>query len=144
MNFDFSELDRRLSNLIRIGEVSEADYEKALVRVSCDDLTTDWLPWLTRRAGGDIDWWAPEVGEQVIVLAPSGLIEAAIVIPALYSDARPEPRNSPEKRFVRFADGATFEYDRAAHKLEIAIGATRITATRENVRIESPRIDLNP
>lgn len=114
-----AELERRLANLVRIGTVVQADYAAGKVRVECDTMTTDWLPWKTRRAGGDIDWWAPEVGEQVEVIAPSGLMEGASVSPALYSDQRPEPDASPDRHVIRYANGDSIVHDRAAGSYEI-------------------------
>jgi hypothetical protein len=32
-SFSFSEIDRKLANLIRVGTVKEADYKKARVRI---------------------------------------------------------------------------------------------------------------
>jgi len=113
MNFEFAELERRLANLIRVGTVEQADYSAAQVIVRCDDVLTDWLPWLTRRAGGDRDWWAPEIGEQVIVMAPSGLLPGAFVLPALYSDAHPEPAASPDLHTVTYQNGDTVVHDRS-------------------------------
>ena len=71
-NARIGELERRLSNTIRPGKVLEADYAKARLRVTMGDNTSAWLPWLTSRAGEDRTWHAPEVGEQVIVIAPGG------------------------------------------------------------------------
>lgn len=116
-----SDLERRLANLIRVGTVAEADYKMGKVRVACDDITTDWLPWKTRRAGGDIDWWAPEVGEQVEVISPSGLMEGAYVGPALYSDQHAEPEASPDKHTIRYKNGDTIVHDRADGSLLVKL-----------------------
>lgn len=159
MNPEITELERRLSNLIRIGTVSGADYGRAKVRVDCDGLTTNWLPWITRRAGGDIDWWTPEVGEQVVVMAPSGLLEDAFVLSALYSDARPEPESSPEKHTVCYANGDSITHDRANGSFEIKCAGDvkiqsggnleilvsgQVTVTADNVvQITGTSISLN-
>lgn len=45
--------------------------------------TTDWLQWLARRAGGVRAWWAPSVGEQVMVLVLSGELNATFVLPVI-------------------------------------------------------------
>ncbi len=118
---DLANLARRLANVVRVGTVAEADYAPALLRVDLGDLTTDWLPWLTRRAGGDVDWWAPEVGEQVVLLAPSGELAQAVVMPALYQSATPAPADVETVRRTTFADGTTVEYDRAAHHLTVTV-----------------------
>ncbi|TIH12744.1 phage baseplate assembly protein V [Marinifilum sp. JC120] len=116
-SYGASETDRRLANVIRIGTVAEADYPKARYRVSFGAAVTDWLPWLTFRAGGDLSWWAPEVGEQVVVLAPSGETSGGIVLGSIYSKDHPAPADRPTICRVVFKDGAVMEYDRENHVL---------------------------
>lgn len=112
------DLERRLANMVREGTVVAADYVNGKVRVLCDGFTTDWLPWKTRRAGGDIDWWAPEIGEQVEVLSPSGLTEGAWVGAALYSDEFSEPEATPDRHTIRYKNGDHIIHDRAAGSLD--------------------------
>jgi len=123
-----AELERRLGNVVRPGVVAEANYTEARVRVRVGELVTGWLPWLTRRAGGDVDWWAPEVGEQVVMVAPSGELAAAWVLPAGYSDAVPAPADTADVWVVRLADGAELRYDRAASQLTVSLpGDAQVT-----------------
>lgn len=138
-----SDLERRLSNIVRVGTITEADYAAGKVRVLCDDFTTDWLPWKTRRAGGDIDWWAPDVGEQVEVIAPSGLMEGASVGPALYSDQHPEPEQSPDLHTIRYKNGDIISHDRAAGTLTIKVaGAVNVDAGGPaTVKTPSAKVD---
>lgn len=123
MSFDVTELDRRLSNLIRIGTVDQADYAAAEVRVKAGDILTGWLPWMTRRAGGDVSWHAPEVGEQVLILSPSGELNQGVVLAGLFQSAHPQPVDTPEKQHTLYKDGAVIEYDRAAHHLKAVLPA---------------------
>ena len=125
-----SELERRLANPRRVGTIAEANFAEARVRVQLGGNRTFWLPWLTTRAGGDRSWWAPEVGEQVLVLSPSGDLLQGIVLPALYSDAKPAPASVETMHRTIYADGAVIEYDRAAHRLHASIpGAVELEAT---------------
>ena len=116
-----ADLLRRLENLIRLGTVAEVDYPNARVRVTVSELRTDWLPWLTRRAGGDRDWWAPEVDEQVLVLAISADPAQSVVLPAVYQDAFPPPETDPDIRRILVADGADMSYNRSGHLLQICL-----------------------
>tara|TARA_R110000824_G_scaffold118575_1_gene270877 strand:- start:268 stop:864 length:597 start_codon:yes stop_codon:yes gene_type:complete len=112
--FDLAELARRLTNIVRPGTIDSADYGAALVRVRFDaNWVSGWLPWLTRRAGADVDWWAPEVGEQVIVLSPMGDPAQGWVLPAGYSNAVPAPAASPDMAVALFQDGFKVSHDRA-------------------------------
>ena len=115
-NARLGELERRLSNTIRPGTVLEADYAKARIRVTMGDNTSAWLPWLTSRAGEDRTWHAPEVGEQVIVMAPGGELSAGYVMPGgIYKNDYPANADKPEISRTTYKDGAILEYDREAH-----------------------------
>src|SRR5690606_38814249 len=142
-----SETERQLAGLIRIGVISALDDAGARVRVQCGGLTTDWLPWLTMRAGADRSWWAPEPGEQVVVLSPNGDTAQGVVLPALYSDALPPPANARTVHRTTYADGSVVEYDRAAHQLTVNVGSGQVvvvcnTATvqaAESVTLDTPQ-----
>lgn len=123
MSFESTELDRRISNLIRLGTIAQADYASAKVRVKAGDILTGWLPWMSQRAGGDVSWHAPEVGEQVLILAPSGELNQGVVLTGLFQLAHPAPANTPEKQQTLYKDGAVIEYDRTAHHLKAVLPA---------------------
>jgi len=122
-HFEITELNRRLANMITLGTVAETDYKTAKVRVQIGELLSGWLPWLTARASNDVNWWAPEVGEQVVVIAPSGDLAQGIVLTALYKDQYPPPADHPNVHTTHYdggADrgGATIEYDREKKHLK--------------------------
>ncbi len=137
---DSADLARRVANLLRLGTVDEADYEKARVRVAIGKVKTGWLPWITLRAGPDATWWAPELGEQVLVLAPCGNLGQGIVLGALYQQAFPAPASSADISTARWKDGTTVIYDRAAHRLTVncvgevdLIAATKVSVTAPEI-----------
>jgi phage baseplate assembly protein V len=119
------ELERRMSNMVRPGTVLEADYAKARVKVQVGQNQTAWIPWMTGRAGEDRSWHAPEVGEQVIVLSPSGDLAAGYVMPGgVYKNDYPANADSAEIQRTTYKDGAVMEYDREnhAHLIQIPDG----------------------
>ena len=109
------ELDRRLANVVRVGTIKELDEANARAKVDLGDLTTDWLPWATGRSGGNRSWDAHEVGEQVLLFAPSGELAAAVVMGSIPQDAYPAPASSKDRTRYQWADGAFQDYDRAGH-----------------------------
>lgn len=133
MSLDLAETLRRIENIIRTGTIAQVDYAKALVRVKYDedenglDVLTGWRPWLTHRASNDISWHAPEINEQVLLLSPSGDIALAIILPAIYQNAHPNPRTSADKMLLKMQDGAEFEYDRSISHLQITLPAAGTT-----------------
>lgn len=75
---------RLLRNLIRTGVVVEVDLDDGRCRVQTGGIVTDWLQWLTTRAGRSRVWWAPSVGEQVLLLAVGGELDTAFVLPGIF------------------------------------------------------------
>lgn len=69
------------------------------------------LNWLTCRAGRSRVWWAPSVGEQVLILAIGGELDTAFVLPGIFSDDHPAPSASSDAFHVTFPDGAVIEYE---------------------------------
>lgn len=118
-----AETERILANLIRVGVIVELNDATARVKVRTGGIVTDWLPWLTHRAGEDRSWWAPEPGEQVVVLSPYGDQSQAFVIPAIYQNAYPAPANVRTTSRVEFKDGAFEQYDREGHHYHLDVPA---------------------
>ncbi|EFO1326636.1 phage baseplate assembly protein V [Escherichia coli] len=79
MNAQLTEIMRLITNLIRTGVVTEVDRENWLCRVKTGDLETNWISWLTLRAGNARTWWRPSEGEQVVLLSLGGNLEPDMV-----------------------------------------------------------------
>ena len=128
LDFELAELNRRIANLVKIGVIEEADYSQAIPRakVRMGDLLTTWLPMLALRAGQDQSWWPLEVGEQVLVLSPSGDPAQGFILGSINQSRVPANGNKQELHRTNYADGAVIEYDRAAHALnaQLPSGAT--------------------
>lgn len=119
-----TDLTRRLANLLRAGRVEAVDLEAARCRVRFGDIVTAWLPFVSAKAGEDRTWHPPEVGEQVLVLSPSGELTAGFVLGGVYTTAYPPPSTSPDVSRMLFKDGATATYDRALHSLTLDLPAS--------------------
>lgn len=131
-------LKRALANLIRIGIVSEVDTVKGLCRVKMGELETDWLNWLTPRAGRVRFWGAPSVGEQVIILSIGGELTTAFVLPAVFSDSNPAPSASADAIVVTFPDGARFEYEPTTRHLAITGMKTANIVAETSITLTTP------
>lgn len=126
-----AEQRRQQGNLIRLGTVAALDLDAARCRVTTGELETDWIPWLVPRVGTTIEWSAPTVGEQGIVLCPDGDTSGAVFLRGLYSDAFPQPDHGEHVHLVRFPDGTVIRYDDEAHALDATLcegGTVEITA----------------
>ncbi|HCK1134917.1 MULTISPECIES: phage baseplate assembly protein V [Klebsiella] len=113
MNAQLTEIMRLITNLIRTGIVTEVDRDGWLCRVKTGDLETNWINWLTYRAGKSRTWWCPSPGEQVVLFSLGGNLETAFALPAIYSDACPPPSDSESANVTAYEDGGWFEYDPA-------------------------------
>jgi phage baseplate assembly protein V len=114
---DLVELSRLLHNLLRFGTVQAVDHAAGTCTVRTGALITRPMPWLVQRAGDARTWWAPSVGEQVVLLCPGGDTSRGVVQPAIYSDSASRPAGSDTSHVTIYADGAQVSYDPEAHQL---------------------------
>ena len=143
---DPQEAARTVGAMLRTGTVAEVDVQRALVRFKTGGITTDWLPWFERRAGGPQggrSWWPPVEGEQGLLLAPGGDLARAIVLPGMFSNAMPQ--GAAEAGTAR-EDWNTTDYWQwkngtldvhSTQKIELAVGAATITITPDAIRLQA-------
>ncbi len=123
-----------IANLIRIGTVERVDLARARARVRLgNDLVTDDLAWLS-AAGDTKTWRPPTIGEQVIVLSPSGELAAGVILAGMYRASKPAPSTMPDNQVV-FADGSKVTWEDSKLRIEAA-GDLTITAV-DNLTIEA-------
>ena len=150
-NFAIAELNRKLANIIRIGIVKEIDYKKARVRVKIGEFITDYLPWITYRAGEDRSWFAPDIDEQVMVLSPFGELPLGAVLAGIYQQKYAALENKKEVNSFKFGDGTKVLYNKENGHLEIdvvdkitlKVGESSIEMTKKGIKLKAKRIDLN-
>ncbi len=124
------DIARAIRNLIRTGIVTDINLDEGLCRVQTGGMQTTWLNWLTCRAGRSRVWWAPSVGEQVLLLAIGGELDTAFVLPGIFSDDHPAPSASPDALHVAFPDGAVIEYEPESGALTVSgIKTADVTAS---------------
>lgn len=141
---------RLLRNLIRIGTVEVVDRERGLCRVNTGGNLTDWLHWMTCRAGRARVWWAPSEGEQVLVLSLGGELDTAFVLSGIFSDNFPAPSASADALHITFPDGAVMEYEPASGGLSVTgiktanvQAAESITASTKMLMVKADKIILD-
>ncbi len=86
------ELERRLANVVRMGRVVEVDAARGLVKLQAAGLTTDWLPWTT-QAGEVNVFIPPSVGQQMMLVSPSGEPGQGWAVPAGFSNQFAQPHD---------------------------------------------------
>lgn len=128
---NITDILRRLENLIRLGTIAAVDHQAARCTISTGGLSVPNLPWLALRAGSSSDWDPPTVGEQCILLSPSGETAQGVALIGLYSKQRPAPSNSATVRRRKYPDGALIDYDHATHTMSATLpagGKAQLTA----------------
>lgn len=145
MSNDLSRIDaleRAVANMVRVGVVKSVEGIHAVVTIGDND--TAPMQWAVRRAHNDNESWSPDIGEQVIVLAPSGVLEDAFIDGALYRDEYPPATINPDEHVTRYANGDTIVHNKASGSMSINIkGSFDIKAGGE-VTIIGSNIQLNP
>ncbi|HHA1238738.1 TPA: phage baseplate assembly protein V [Enterobacter hormaechei subsp. xiangfangensis] len=127
---DIQDIGRVLRNMIRVGLIVDTNTETGQCRVQTGGMQTTWLNWLTCRAGRSRVWWAPSVGEQVLILAIGGELDTAFVLPGIFSDDHAAPSTSPDALHVSFPDGAVIEYEPESGALTVSgIKTADVTAS---------------
>ena len=132
MRPEAAEQRRQKGNLIRLGTVAELDLDTARCRITTGELNSDWIPWLVPRVGNSIEWSAPSIGEQGVVLCPDGDTIGAVFLRGIYSDSFAAPDSSEHVHLVKFPDGTQLRYDDEAHALAVTIassGTVEVTAS---------------
>lgn len=152
MNAQLTEIMRLITNLIRTGTVTEVDRDNWLCRVKTGELETNWINWLTLRAGNSRTWWKPSVGEQVVLFSLGGNLETAFALPAVYSNQFPPPSDSEDGSVTEYPDGGWFEYEPETGrwyvrgiKSMVIEAADNVTFKTQNfvVEAETTRINSN-
>lgn len=138
------DLHLAIQNIIRFGTIRDVMYsDPPRVRVKTGDLITNWIPWLTLRAGQTKTWSPLTLGEQVVLLSPHGDLTGAIALGGIYSDMNPTPSNDPNKIVVSYPDGAKTEYDHASGDMQVTGIKTLTVVSANKVTVNTSEIELN-
>lgn len=115
-----------IKNIIRIGRVSSIDVSTNTARVAFsdkDDLLSGNLMIVNRGSMVDMDYWIPDIDEQVLCLmmpnkSGQGLNEGFIIGSFFSAEDGPQER-SADVRAIKFGDGTVIKHDRSTGNLTI-------------------------
>ena len=159
--FAFSEVVRKIANLIRIGKVAEID--GSTVRVQIGRVTTGWLP-IVSCAGENLIWLPVSKGEQVAVFAPFGEFAQAFVLRSIHYNNFPAPAEQNTVSVnaksdvkvacegecnVTFQNGFEITVGNSSlkisnSKISINCGSSNIDISEDSIVINSGSIITNP
>ncbi|QXH34696.1 phage baseplate assembly protein V [Pseudomonas muyukensis] len=143
--------DRMLACLVIPCSVVAVDLAAARVRVSDGDWTSAWVRWHGQAAGKARHWRAPSLGEQGVLISPSGEPAQGTFVPGLYGDAGSAPDDRDHVEVWRFADGGSLSYDWQAGRYDIQlptgnarvqVGASTLLVSDDAISLEASAITL--
>ena len=112
MTYASAQHDRMLASLVMPCSVVGVDLAAAMVRVSDGaGWTSAWVRWHSQAAGKARHWRAPSLGEQGVLISPSGEPAQGTFVPGLYGNAGAQPDNRDHVEVWRFDDGGSLVYD---------------------------------
>jgi len=120
-----TDLERRLSNQIVIGKISQIDHKKARYRVKFGQMESDWLADTQPRSGRTKVWEGRDVGEQVVIVAPSGDLAQGVIVGSIHTDATQAGDKGAHHRVI-YPDGTTITYDdeKNAYSMQVKQGGS--------------------
>lgn len=139
---DFADLSRRLESLIRYGAIADVQMVPPRVRVLTGRLTSAWRPWLSLRAGETRDWDPPTIGEQCLLLSPSGDPATGVALVGLFSDDHPAPSSSPDEHVRAFPDGARITYNHVTGALSATGIRSALVQASDKCTIDCPESEF--
>lgn len=131
---------RRIENIVRFGTVAAIDYGATppTCKVLTGNIETRFLPFFETRAGSTQDWDPPVVGEQCMILSPSGDTTTGWVLVGIPSAQFPPPSRSPDKFVRKFPDDARVEYNHKTGHLSVSGIKTAIVEASGSVTVDTP------
>lgn len=150
MSYAAAQMDRMLAGVVIPCYVVAVDLVDAKVRVTDGgDWTSAWVRWHAIAAGKVRHWRAPSIGEQGVLVSPSGEPAQGTFVPGLYGNAGDRPDNRDHVEVWRFDDGGSLVYDWAANSytiklptgtVNIEVGSSKATITDDAITAKSKAI----
>lgn len=128
-----SRLEQRVSNLIRTGLISDVQASPPRVKVEYDKdsdgnpVTTGWLCYFEERQGFIQTWNPPKVGEQCVIVSPSGDLRLGKVLLGLNTTNNAPISTDSNIHKIQFSDGSSFTFDRSMSAWTISLGSGNAT-----------------
>ncbi len=143
-SFAFSEVVRKLANLIRLGKIAEID--EAQVKVQIGRVITGWLP-IISTAGETTSWTPISKGEQVVVFSPFGESAQAFVLRSIHYNnyKAPNDKNSVSlktKSDIKVEGDQKFSAS-TKNGFEFSSGNTNFKISDETIELFSANAHIN-
>lgn len=139
--YDQAEAERRLMNVVRVGTIVAVDPGNARARVSFGGETESaWLPFTGGRAGGARVWSPPTVGEQVLILSPSGDTAQGVITGSIPSSSNPAPSSDGGAVVLRIGSSTITVTGTGA---TVQVGGVSVAITASGLAITGGQVTHN-
>lgn len=136
-----AENQRRLHNIATIGTVTHINTDSALMRLAVGENVTDWVNIPSIAAGSISVWRCPSIGEQYLLVSPSGELANAIPVISLYSEHNPSPSTDPDEIRIRYNDTDFCSIDVVKSQLTIHISEA-VIKSKTSIVLDTPEIRM--
>lgn len=115
-----TDLTRRVANMVVIGNIAQADHKRARYRVKVGEILSDWIPDTQPRAGKTRVYEGRDIGEQVVMVSPSGDLAQGIIVGSIHTESNQAADKGSIHRTI-YPDGTTLDYDDEANAFVLAV-----------------------
>ena len=147
MSAEITDLQQRLTNLIRVGKVHSVDHANARLRVSFGKdgaNVSGWVPWMTSRAGATREWNPPAVGEQVTLMNPSGQDNSGFTLPGgIYQTGSPANGNTAGQVVLDLPQTGAWKIRIGNVVIEALNNSAKITVGSKSLEVTPSKIVIN-
>ena len=153
MSYASAQHDRMIAGAIKGCYVVAVDLTASppVCRVSDGEWVSAWVRWHSVAAGKARHWRAPSMGEQGVLISPSGDVAQGTFVPGLYGNAGAPPDNRDHVEVWRFDDGGSLIYDWKAKtytitvpsgEVRVSVGGSSLSVTDSAITGKAAAIDL--
>lgn len=147
MSAEITDLQQRLTNLIRVGKVHSVDHESARLRIAFGKdgaNVSGWVPWMTSRAGVTREWNPPAVGEQVTLMNPSGQDNSGFALPGgIYQTGSPANGNTAGQVVLDLPQTGAWKIRIGNVVIEALNNSAKITVGSKSLEVTPSKILIN-
>ena len=147
MSAEITDLQQRLANLMRVGKIHSVDHASARCRVTFgfnDANISGWVPWMTSRAGSTREWNPPTVGEQVVLMNPSGQDNSGFAMPGgIYRTDAPANGNEAGQVILDLPESGAWKIRLGNVTIEALNNSAKITVGGKTVEVTPSKILIN-
>ncbi|WP_420023767.1 phage baseplate assembly protein V [Cereibacter azotoformans] len=139
--FAMGDAERRLANVVKFATITAVDAGAARARVTFGGETeSHWLQFSVARAGGARVWSPPTVGEQVMVLSPSGDTGQGVIIGSLPSNSNPSPSSDGGAMVLELGP---VKITITAGGIEAVVSGVTLTLTGAGLNVDGGQVTHN-